>query len=69
MFLSLTHSTNISGHLFWALGRNTKDLTTCSLWSDSGVFAEGHTELEAASGVSLGLGTMAEDVKTQVKNY
>ncbi|XP_040315567.1 cytochrome c oxidase subunit 6B1-like [Herpailurus yagouaroundi] len=32
------------------------------------VFAEGHTELRGASGVSLGLSTTAEDIKTKVKN-
>ncbi|GAB5583149.1 cytochrome c oxidase subunit 6B1-like [Prionailurus iriomotensis] len=32
------------------------------------VFAEGHAELRGASGVSLGLSTTAEDIKTKVKN-
>lgn len=37
--------------------------------SDAGVFAEGHIELQAASGASLGVSTMAEDIKSKIKNY
>ncbi|XP_027378581.1 cytochrome c oxidase subunit 6B1-like [Bos indicus x Bos taurus] len=33
------------------------------------VFAEGHIELPATSGASLGVSTMAEDIKTKIKNY
>ncbi|EHB04059.1 Cytochrome c oxidase subunit 6B1 [Heterocephalus glaber] len=36
---------------------------------DSGVFAEGHIELLAASGLYLGISAMAEDIKTKIKNY
>ena len=33
------------------------------------VGAEGHIELTATSGASLGVSTMAEDIKTKIKNY
>ena len=33
------------------------------------VFAESHIELPATSGASLGVSTMAEDIKTKIKNY
>uniref|UniRef100_A0A8B9YM53 Cytochrome c oxidase subunit 6B1 n=1 Tax=Bos mutus grunniens TaxID=30521 RepID=A0A8B9YM53_BOSMU len=35
----------------------------------TGVFAEGHIELPATSGASLGVSTMAEDIQTKIKNY
>nr|XP_010948401.1 PREDICTED: cytochrome c oxidase subunit 6B1 [Camelus bactrianus] len=44
-------------------------LVPLSLRSGSGVFAEGHIELPAASGASLGVSTMAEDIKIKIKNY
>lgn len=33
------------------------------------VFALGHIELRAASGVSLGVNVMVKDVKIKIKNY
>uniref|UniRef100_A0A8C8YN76 Uncharacterized protein n=1 Tax=Prolemur simus TaxID=1328070 RepID=A0A8C8YN76_PROSS len=33
------------------------------------VFAEGHAELQTALRPSLGISTMAEDIKTKIKNH
>lgn len=35
----------------------------------SGISDEGHIELPAASGVSLGVSSVAEDINSKIKNY